>query len=80
MTSGPINESSDSSTLSGNLSLTENVLESEQVAGSSALTTHTTSGEDWDYFDIFKELLGQDPEQTFWDIFPHELNIETAAE
>lgn len=32
-------------------------------------------GEEDDYFDIFKEFMGQDLTQTFWNIFPSEMNM-----
>lgn len=32
-------------------------------------------GEEYDYFDIFKDFMGQDLTQTFWNIFPNDMNL-----
>ncbi|KAL7893521.1 fungal-specific transcription factor domain-containing protein [Trichoderma sp. SZMC 28014] len=34
-------------------------------------------GEEYGYFDIFKDFMGQDLTQTFWNIFPDETNGDT---
>jgi hypothetical protein len=79
MTSQTINDYSDSSLLSRNIGLTENILGPQQSF--TANTSYSSSfGEEWDYFDIFKEFMGQDPAQTFWDMSLQEMDIQTPTE
>lgn len=79
ITSQTKNDSSNNPALSTNIDLAENALRSEHVFTTDTLNPSENSAEDWDYFDMFKEFMGQDPAQTFWDMFPYDLGIDVPA-
>ncbi|KAL6900581.1 fungal-specific transcription factor domain-containing protein [Trichoderma evansii] len=53
----------------------ESDLEPEQGLHIDTSYSGMSFGEEYDYFEIFREFMGQDPTQTFWNIFPNEMNI-----
>lgn len=71
MTSQTRNISSGSSAFATNI---ESDLEPEQGLHIDTSYSGMSFGEEYDYFDMFREFMGQDPTQTFWNIFPNEMN------
>lgn len=72
MTSQATNVCAGSSAFATNI---ENDLEPEQYLNIDTSYSDMSFGEEYEYFDIFKEFMGQDPTQTFWSIFPNEMNM-----
>ncbi|KAL7941282.1 fungal-specific transcription factor domain-containing protein [Trichoderma barbatum] len=79
LTSQATNKSSHTSEIPTNIDEAENALRSEQTFITNALSSDINFAEDWDYFDLFKEFMGQDPAQTFWDVFPPDLDTDSLA-
>lgn len=76
ITSHTMNASSRSPAFSTNLDVAENTLGSDQIFTADTSDFNLNMTEDLNYFDIFKEFMGQDPTQTFWDMFPYDLNLD----
>lgn len=76
ITSHTINDSSRSPAFSTNPDVAENALRSDQMFTADTSDFNLNLTEDLNYFDIFKEFMGQDPTQTFWDMFPYELSLD----
>ncbi|KAK4065622.1 transcriptional regulator family: Fungal Specific TF [Trichoderma harzianum] len=76
ITSHTINASSRSPAFSANPDVTENALGSDLTFTADTSDFNLNLAEDLNYFDIFKEFMGQDPTQTFWDMFPYDLSLD----
>ncbi|KAL5083027.1 hypothetical protein Trisim1_002249 [Trichoderma cf. simile WF8] len=76
ITSHTIDASSRSPAFSTNPDVAENALGSDQMFTTDTSDFNLNVTEDLNYFDIFKEFMGQDPTQTFWDMFPYELSLD----
>ncbi|KAH8120758.1 hypothetical protein LI328DRAFT_116770 [Trichoderma asperelloides] len=53
----------------------ENDLETEQCFHMDTSYSSMSSREEYDYFEMFRDFLGQDPTETFWSMFPNEMNM-----
>ncbi|KKP06933.1 hypothetical protein THAR02_01014 [Trichoderma harzianum] len=80
ITSHTMNASSRSPAFSTNPDVAENALGSDQNFTADASDFNLNLTEDLNYFDIFKEFMGQDPTQTFWDMFPYELSLDATPD
>ncbi|KAL7786522.1 fungal-specific transcription factor domain-containing protein [Trichoderma afarasin] len=76
ITSHTMNASTRSPAFSTNPNVAENTLGSDQIFTADTSDFNLNLAEDLNYFDIFKEFMGQDPTQTFWDMFPYELSLD----
>ncbi|KAH0521774.1 hypothetical protein TsFJ059_005712 [Trichoderma semiorbis] len=71
--------SSRSPPISTSLDVAENALGSDQIFTADTSDFNLNLTEDLNYFDIFKEFMGQDPTQTFWDMFPYEPSLDAPS-
>ncbi|UKZ94547.1 uncharacterized protein TrAFT101_009416 [Trichoderma asperellum] len=53
----------------------ENDLETEQGLNMDTSYSSMSFREEYDYFEMFRDFLGQDPTETFWNMFPNEMNM-----
>lgn len=72
ITSQPANSCAESSVFGTNM---DNGLELDQGFNIDAPHAGMDFGEEYDYFDIFKDFMGQDLTQTFWNIFPNDMDL-----
>ncbi|KAL7907628.1 fungal-specific transcription factor domain-containing protein [Trichoderma velutinum] len=76
VTSRTTNASSRSPAFSTHPDVAENALASDQIFMAETSDFNLNLTEDLNYLDMFKEFMGQDPTQTFWDMFPYELSLD----
>ncbi|EHK49427.1 hypothetical protein TRIATDRAFT_189835 [Trichoderma atroviride IMI 206040] len=72
ITSQPASSCTESSAFGTNM---DNGLELDQGLDIDTPYANMNFGEEYDYFDMFKNFMGQDLTQTFWNIFPHDMNL-----
>ncbi|KAL7953982.1 fungal-specific transcription factor domain-containing protein [Trichoderma compactum] len=76
ITSHTTNASSRSPAFSANPDVAESALGSDRMFTTDTSDFNLNLAEELNYLDIFKEFMGQDPTQTFWDMFPYELSLD----
>lgn len=72
ITSQPASSCAASSVFGTNI---DNNLELDQGLNIGTSYASIDFGEEYEYFDIFKDFMGQDLTQTFWSIFPNDMNL-----
>lgn len=72
ITSQPASSCAESSVFGTNV---DNGLELDQGLSIDTSYASMSFGEEYDYFDIFKDFMGQELTQTFWNIFPNDMNL-----